>query len=82
MNIVLITCAVVITVTFVFLALEAIETLRQVRKTASEVEKLAINANERLTDIQPAFQAVNSVTNSVVSGWGKILALIGSVFKK
>ncbi|GAB4033326.1 MAG: hypothetical protein Fur0012_12850 [Elusimicrobiota bacterium] len=82
MNIVLITCAVVITVTFVFLALEAIETLRQVRKTASEVEKLAINANERLTDIQPAFQAVNSVTNSVVSGWGKILALISSVFKK
>lgn len=82
MNIVLMTCAVVVTVTFVFLALEAIDTLRQIRKTAAEAEKLAINANDRLTDIQPAFQAVNSVTNSVVSGWGKLLTLIGSMFKK
>jgi len=82
MNIVLITCAVVLTVTFVFLALEAMDTLRQIKKTALEVEKLALNANERLLDVQPAFKVVNSVTNTVVSGWGKLIEMVVSIFKK
>lgn len=82
MNIVLITCAVVVTVALVFLALEAIDALRQIKKTALEIEKLAINANERLLDVQPAFKVVNSVTNTVVSGWEKLIEMMVSIFKK
>ena len=78
MNIVLSSCAIIITVVFVFFALEAIDTLKQIRKTAAEAEKLAISANERLADIEPAFKTVNSVTNTVVSGWGKLLTFISS----
>ncbi len=82
MNIVLSSCAVIITVVFVFLSLEAIDTLKQIKKTAAEAEKLAVNANERLTDIEPAFKTVNSVTNTVVSGWGKLITFISSFLRK
>ncbi|MEW5951775.1 MAG: hypothetical protein GX447_05045 [Elusimicrobia bacterium] len=82
MNIVLMCCAILITVVFVFLSLEAIDTLKQIKKTAAEAEKLAINANERLTDIEPAFKTVNTVTNGVISGWGKLITLITSFFGK
>ncbi|PIS47720.1 MAG: hypothetical protein COT17_02010 [Elusimicrobia bacterium CG08_land_8_20_14_0_20_51_18] len=82
MNIIFMTCVIVLTVTFVFLALQLIDTLKQVKNTACAVEKLAANANDRLTDIQPAFQAVNSVTSAVTSGWGKLITTVAGLFKK
>lgn len=82
MNIVLASCAVIITVVFVFLSLETIDTLRQIKKTAAEVEKLAVNSNARLADIEPAFKTVNSVTNAFVCGFDRIITFVSSFFKK
>lgn len=82
MNIVITTCIVIVTVTFVLLALQLIDTFKQIKNTAFEVEKLARSANERLQEIQPAFQAVNSVTNAVTSGWVKLISIISGLFKK
>jgi len=82
MNIVITTCIIIITVTFVLLALQMIDTLKQIKNTAFQVQKLAGNANDRLNDIQPVFQTVNSVTDAVTSGWAKLIAIISSLFKK
>lgn len=82
MNIIIVTCIIILTVTFVFLALQLIDTLKQVKNTACAVEKLAENANERLSEIEPTFKAVNSVTSAVTSGWGKLLTVVAGLFKK
>jgi len=82
MNFLIYTCVIIITVTFVFLSLELIDALKQIKKTASEIEKLAYNTNRRVEEIEPAFKAVNSVTNTLISGWGKLITFVGTLFNK
>jgi len=82
MNVVITTCLIIITVSFVLLVLQLIDTLKQIKNTAFQVEKLAVNANERLNDIQPVFHTVNSLTGAVTSGWAKLVAIITGLFRR
>jgi uncharacterized protein YoxC len=62
-------CAVTATLVFVALAAQAILTLRQIRNTAKAVEYLALNADGKLTALDPVVSAVQTVADSVSSGW-------------
>ena len=69
---ILIVCAVVVTVSFVVLVVQAVLTLQQVRHTAKAVEFLALNADGKLTALDPVIGAVRTVTGAVSSGWFKL----------
>ncbi|HAT71829.1 MAG TPA: hypothetical protein DCS63_03340 [Elusimicrobia bacterium] len=80
METILIVCAVIVTVTFVALSVQAILTLRQVRHTAKAVEFLALNADGKLTDLDPVIGAVKQVSGAVASGWFKLAQTVYGLF--
>lgn len=72
METILIVCAVIVTLAFVALVVQAVLTLQQVRHTAKAVEFLALNADGKLTELDPVIGAVKTVTGAVSSGWFKL----------
>ncbi len=72
METILIVCAVVATIAFVTLVVQAVLTLQQLRHTAKAVEFLALNADGKLTALDPVIGAVQSVTGAFSSGWFKV----------
>lgn len=72
METILIVCAIVVTAAFVALVVQAVLTLQQVRHTAKAVEFLALNADGKLTALDPVIGAVQSVSSAVSSGWFKL----------
>lgn len=72
METILIVCAVIVTLAFVALAVQAVLTLQQVRHTAKAVEFLALNADGKLTALDPVIGAVKSVSGAVSSGWFRL----------
>ncbi|HAF95250.1 MAG: hypothetical protein A2X34_03830 [Elusimicrobia bacterium GWC2_51_8] len=79
---ILIVCAVIITVVFVALAAQAILTLAQIRNTAKAVEYLALNADGKLTALDPIVEAVKTVSNGVSSGWFRMAQAVYRLFTK
>ena len=69
MTTILVICAVAVTLVFAALAAQAIVTLRQIRHTARAVEYLALNADGKLTALDPVVNAVQAVAEGVSSGW-------------
>lgn len=69
MQTILITCAVIVTLAFVALVAQAIMTLAQVRHTARAVEFLALNADGKLTALDPIVNGIKAVSNGISSGW-------------
>jgi hypothetical protein len=78
----LVVCAVIITVMFAALAVQAILTLAQVRNTAKAVEYLALNADGKLTALDPIVNALKTVSNGVSSGWFRIAQTVYGLFAK
>ena len=72
METILIVCAVIVTLAFVALVVQAVLTLQQVRHTAKAVEFLALNADGKLTALDPVIGAVKSVSGAVSSGWFRL----------
>lgn len=72
METILIVCAIVVTIAFVALVVQAVLTLQQVRHTAKAVEFLALNADGKLTALDPVIGAVKSVSGAVSSGWFRL----------
>ncbi len=58
MDIILTTCAIIVTLAFVALVAQAILTLQQLRHTAKAVEYLALNADGKLTALDPLITGV------------------------
>jgi len=65
-------CAIIGTLAFVALVAQAVLTLQQLRHTAKAVEYLALNADGKLTALDPMIGAVKSVSSAVSSGWFKM----------
>jgi uncharacterized protein YoxC len=82
METVLVACAVVATLAFVALVLQAVLTLQQVRHTARAVEYLALNADGKLTALDPVIGAVKSVSGAVSSGWFKLAQSVYGLFSR
>ncbi|MBI4352125.1 MAG: hypothetical protein HY550_11875 [Elusimicrobia bacterium] len=82
METILIVCAVVVTLAFVALAVQAVLTLQQVRHTAKAVEYLALNADGKLTALDPVIGAVKSVSGAVSSGWFRIAQAVYGLFSR
>lgn len=82
METILVICAVIVTLAFVALVVQAILTLQQVRHTAKAVEYLALNADGKLTALDPIITGVRSVSNAVSSGWFKAAELVYGMFKR
>jgi len=82
MTTILVACAVTITLAFVALAAQAICTLRQVRHTARAVEYLALNADGKLTALDPVVNAVQTVASGISSGWFRMAQTVYKLFKK
>ena len=82
MSTTLIVCAIIFTVAFVALAVQAIVTLRQVRCTAKALEYLALNADGKLTELDPVIGAVKSVSGAVSSGWFKVAQTVYRFFTR
>jgi len=80
MTTVLAVCAVVATLAFAALAAQAIVTLRQVRNTARALEYLALNADGKLTALDPVVNAVQSLADGVASGWFRAARAIYGLF--
>jgi len=66
----------------VALAVQAILTLAQVRNTAKAVEYLALNADGKLTALDPVVNAIRTVSSGVSSGWLKIAQMVYGLFRK
>jgi hypothetical protein len=77
---VLVACAVVVTLVFTALAAQAILTLRQIRHTAKAVEYLALNADGKLTALDPVVDAVQTVAGGISSGWFHAARMIYGLF--
>ena len=82
MDTVLIICAVTATLAFVALAIQAVLTLQQVRHTARAVEFLALNADGKLTALDPLVETVRSVSGAFSSGWFKIAKSVYGLFSR
>ncbi|MEK7722286.1 MAG: hypothetical protein AAB359_07850 [Elusimicrobiota bacterium] len=81
-NIILIVCAIIVTLAFVALVVQAVLTLQQVRHTARAVEYLALNADGKLTALDPVIGAVKSVSGAVSNGWFKIARTVYGLFSR
>ena len=79
---ILVICAVIVTLAFVALVIQAMLTLQQVRHTARAVEYLALNADGKLTALDPIITGVKSVTNAVSSGWFRAAQAFYGFFSK
>ena len=75
-------CAVTVTVAFVALAVQAIFTLRQVRHTAKAAEYLALNADGKLTALDPVVNAAQTLAGGISSGWFRVAQMIYGFFSK
>ncbi|MDD5208202.1 MAG: hypothetical protein PHV36_02335 [Elusimicrobiales bacterium] len=75
-------CVVVVTLAFVALVVQAVLTLQQVRHTAKAVEYLALNADGKLTALDPVIGAVKSVSGAVSSGWFKLAQTVYGLFSR
>ncbi|MGD9643934.1 MAG: hypothetical protein AB7V08_14515 [Elusimicrobiales bacterium] len=82
MDIILTTCAIIVTLAFVALVAQAILTLQQLRHTAKAVEYLALNADGKLTALDPLITGVKSVTDAVSSGWFKAAQAVYGLFTR
>ncbi|MFA6435312.1 MAG: hypothetical protein WCW52_11510 [Elusimicrobiales bacterium] len=82
MTTILTVCAVTVSLAFVALAAQAILTLRQVRLTAKAVEYLALNADGKLTALDPVVSAVQAVAGGLSSGWFRAAQAVYGFFKK
>ena len=82
MNTILVVCLVTATLAFVALAVQAVLTLQQVRHTAKAVEFLALNADAKLTALDPVVEGVRNVSNAVSSGWFKAASALYGFFSK
>lgn len=80
---ILIVCAVIVTLAFVALVIQAILTLAQVRHTAQAVEFLALNADGKLTALDPLINGIKTVSNGISAGWfGAARAVYGFFSRK
>ncbi|HNW45624.1 MAG TPA: hypothetical protein PKI19_14075 [Elusimicrobiales bacterium] len=82
MNPIIIVCIVTATLAFVALAIQAVLTLQQVRHTARAVEFLALNADGKLTALDPVVETVKSVSGALSSGWFKIAQTVYGFFAR
>lgn len=82
METILTVCAVIVTLAFVGLVVQAVLTLQQLRHTAQAVEYLALNADGKLTALDPLIGAVKSVSGAVSSGWFKIAQTVYGLFSR
>lgn len=82
MTTILVVCAVTATLAFVALAAQAILTLQQVRHTAKAVEYLALNADGKLTALDPVVSAVQTVASGISSGWFRAARTVYAFFSK
>ena len=82
MNTILIVCAVTATLAFVALAIQAILTLQQLRHTARAVEFLALNADGKLTALDPVVETVKSVSGALTSGWFRMAQAVYGLFAR
>lgn len=82
MEIILVTCAVIVTLAFVALVVQAMLTLQQVRHTARAVEYLALNADGKLTALDPLITGVRSVADAVSSGWFRAAKAVYGLFSR
>ena len=82
METILIVCAVIVTLSFVALVTQAVLTLQQVRHTAKAVEYLALNADGKLTALDPVIGAVKNVSSAVSSGWFKLAQTVYGLFAR
>jgi len=82
METILTVCAIIVTLAFVALAVQGVLTLQQVRHTAKAVEYLALNADGKLTALDPLISGVRSVTDAVSSGWFTAAKAVYGLFKR
>jgi len=82
METILVTCAVVVTLAFVALVVQAVLTLQQVRHTAKAVEYLALNADGKLTALDPIVTGIKSVSNAVSNGWFRAAQSVYGLFSR
>ncbi len=73
---------VVVTLAFVALVVQAVLTLQQLRHTAKAVEYLALNADGKLTALDPIIGGVKSLSGAVSSGWFKIAQAVYGLFSR
>jgi uncharacterized protein YoxC len=82
METILTVCAIIVTLAFVALVVQAVLTLQQVRHTARAVEYLALNADGKLTALDPVIGAVKGVSSAVSNGWFRVAKAVYGLFSK
>lgn len=76
METVLIICAIVATLAFTGLMVQAIITLRQITNAGKAVEYLALNADSKLTALDPVVDSCKNVSSMINNAWFKTAGLV------
>lgn len=76
METVLIICAIVATLAFAGLMIQAIITLRQFTHTGKAIEYLALNADSKLEALDPVVRGVRNVSGVLNNAWFKGAATV------
>jgi len=82
METILTVCAIIVTLAFVALVAQAVLTLQQIRHTAQAMEYLALNADGKLTALDPIINGVKSVSSAISNGWFKAAQTVYGLFSR
>lgn len=72
MDTVIMICVVVATIAFVMLVVQAIHTLKQLTHTGKAVEYLALNADSKLTALDPMVTGMKNVSGILNNAWFRV----------
>jgi len=82
MDIVISICIILVTVIFIIVAIEFIDTLKHIKSAATNIEKLAKDMDNRIIDVEPAFKMVNGVSNTIREFISEAINRIAIFFKQ
>ncbi|MCX7905378.1 MAG: hypothetical protein N2446_01590 [Elusimicrobiales bacterium] len=82
MEVVISVCVVIVTVLFILVAIEVIDTLKKVREAIDSISKVAMNLNEIVENTKPAFKGVRVISDGITTIVNNILYKLLNLFKK
>ncbi|MCX7642103.1 MAG: hypothetical protein N2Z20_05670 [Elusimicrobiales bacterium] len=82
MQIVISICVVIITVMFILIAIEIIDTLKKLKEAAQNISKLTSDVDELIENAKPAFKGIRFVSDGINTIISNILSKLFKLFNK
>ncbi|MBI4669344.1 MAG: hypothetical protein HY747_09215 [Elusimicrobia bacterium] len=79
MTVILVSCAVVVTIAFGVAVVYLVLTLRQARRTAAAAEQFLLHADETASMINESSKKITSYFNGAQRAWGRFAPLVTGI---